>query len=398
MRTSRPAAGNLSESWPERRAEVKLVKLLCRTPLPGETLCSIRRLIECPLDWEYLLHIASDLDVEALVLSNLRTHFLDSIPPAFQSQIMTREREVRAFAIRSSMLTVGATQLLESAGIPSIVMKGPAIGVVAYDDVSLRSSSDIDLLVKREHIELARDVLLNGGYSRDYAPEDEKRLVRDTHALEFSSARAKLEIHHALLSKHLRFSIPERMLWGTARQIECAGHEIWVLSKPVLLVFLCAHGTKHQWSNFKWIVDVAQLVARMSQSEVEEAVRIASKASARRILALGLRAARDVLGQDISRFPAQTLVPESVTAGMVHRLDPFSAGISLPPNYERLAAIHPAIPALASWAQARERVSDRAYGFVRLAVFPSPGGRTSRWAWIRRAARLILRYFRRASS
>lgn len=335
-------------AWPDQPADVKLVQLLSRTPLEGEALKCVRRLLDDePIDWGSVLHNASDMDVDALVFFNVRALLLDAVPPAWRDEIVQRERESRGLAIRGSLLTLEASRMLETAGIPSIVMKGAAIGVVAYGDPSLRSFSDIDLLVKRGDVERARDVVLENGYTRDYEASREGRLLGDEHALEFSSTKTKLELHVALLSKHLSFSISEQDLWQSAWDVDFSGHTIQVLSRAHLLVFLCAHAAKHQWSNFKWVVDVAQLARQMDETEMGEAERIGLASGARTILETGLNAARNL---------------DHAHAGLV---DGAAAPTSL--HYE-LGRIHHALPDLAYWAGTRERVSDRIYPFLRLAM------------------------------
>jgi len=347
MQNSRTRRRDASETRAEQPLEVTLVKRLCRIPLADEVLHSIGSLATSGVDWGSVLRVASDMDVEALVLSNLRAHFLDAIPAAYSAEIVKREREARAFAIRGSLLSVEAARMLETAGIPAIVMKGPAIGVLAYGDPSLRGFADIDLLVRRDDAELAREVVLKNGYARDYDAHNEHRLLRDQHALEFSSSKAKLELHVALLSKHLSFSIPAQDLWESARAVDFSGQSIMTLSRPHLLVFLCAHGAKHQWWNFKWIVDIAQLLERMTNAEITEAESVASAAGARRLLGIGLGAARNL----------ESAHPELLD------VSPESRGWR-----DHLGRIHHGLPVLAYWAGARERLSDKIYPFLRLAM------------------------------
>ncbi|MBO9531426.1 MAG: nucleotidyltransferase family protein [Solirubrobacteraceae bacterium] len=63
-----------------------------------------------------------------------------------------------------------ATRMLERAGIPSVVLKGPLMAAEFYGDAALRSpSSDVDLLVAREHLWRAADVMRGAGWA---PPED----------------------------------------------------------------------------------------------------------------------------------------------------------------------------------------------------------------------------------
>lgn len=103
-------------------------------------------------------------------------------------------------------------------GIPVIVLKGPATGLTAYGDPSLRAFGDIDLLVSKPDLIRARDFLFATGYERDYESGSEANMIRAEHALEFSGPNAKVELHSTLLSRYLRVPFDRDMIWARLAQ------------------------------------------------------------------------------------------------------------------------------------------------------------------------------------
>ena len=57
-------------------------------------------------------------------------------------------------------------RMLEAADIPVIVLKGAALAQTIYPDIALRPMTDLDLLVKPEHLDRAVELLRAAGYQQ----------------------------------------------------------------------------------------------------------------------------------------------------------------------------------------------------------------------------------------
>jgi hypothetical protein len=378
--------------------ELRLVLALCRTPLADAARNLAQAIIAGPVNWDRVLSVARAFEVEPVFCSNLIALSGATIPDDVLDMAAIRERESRAFALAGTLVLVDLVARLENAGIPVIVLKGPALGVTAYGDASMRTFRDIDLLVRREDVLRARDLLLELGYERDYEPDSEIDLLSGDHALEFSRSGIKVELHGALLERYLRFDLGNDAIWDNAAAMDLAGHRVKVLDSPRLLVFICAHGAKHEWTRTRWICDVAQLAARASPGEVSEAVRIASAARARGILALGLRLASEVFGQDIPAFGVQTATPGIRTEALADRVqrrlglrEDAAAGEGW------LDRIEPGASALFFWSRTRESWIDRLVSVMRVVFVPTEKDRPAgSLAWITRPVRLSARFARQS--
>ncbi len=378
--------------------EAELVLALCRTPLPDSERNRAEKLCRSGIDWDMVLNLTAAWEVEPVVCANLRSLDIPGLPSHIRTRAADRERESRAVALARTLVLVALAKELERAGIPVIVLKGPAVGVMAYGDPSMRTFHDMDFLVRAADTGRARDFLIGLGYQRDYESEAEETLIAGHHALEFSKGSSKVELHCALVERHLRFEIESDELWGSAVRIECAGGDISVLSPPHLLLFLCAHGTKHEWSRLRWICDVAQLLQNLDAGDAREVVALARLTRTRRILAVGLRLAHRILGADLSLFPAGDLVREEDSEVIVADVEQhLGLGAVKPSRVRWIDRAEPGAGSLLYWVAARESWVDRAASMARVIFIPTDKDRgVGPLRWIVRPARLGLRFVRRS--
>lgn len=379
--------------------ETELVVDLSRTPLSGASRVRIERRLSEPVEWEAFCDLAARWQVEPTVFGNLRTDYAAAVPAAVLSDIIPKEKEARALAVMRTLMLVDLVRRLREAGIRTIVLKGPAVAIAAYGDYSRRTFGDVDLLLHRSDLPQARDFLLTRGLVRNFSPEMERALIADQHALEFSDARTKVELHWSLLSRHLRFDIDLDRLWADSEKVNCMGEEITVLRREHLFLYLCAHAAKHEWALFRWILDVAQLEQRMDGAEAERVMALAEGTNTRRILALALRLVRDTFGDENSPFPARALLPDRETRALVElvrsRLDPaqLERRRLLPARVER---IHPYVGPLAFWIRSRERKRDQIACAARFLFVPAASeAGEGRLHGLVRPARLVGRALRR---
>ncbi len=378
--------------------ETQIVIVLCRTPLSDAARENARGLITTDIDWERVFKIAAAFEVEPVFFSNLLSLRCSDVPDAVLGRAAVAERDARAFALSRTLLLLDLYGKLENAGVPVIVLKGPALGAMAYGDPSLRTFGDIDFLTTRELLPRARDVMLDIGYDRDYDPESEAALIAGDHALEFSGPGSKVELHCALVERHLRFNLGGDDLWREAIIISCAGAEIRVLDFPRLLLFVCAHGTKHEWVRVRWICDVAQVADRIDREGALKVVELSRNAHARRILSIGLRLARDIVGQPLSLFPPDAVGSEQDTASIftdVRRRLGF--GGATPRGGMWLDHVDSDAALLLFWVKSRERWIDRIASVARVLFVPTEKDRQmGSLGWMTRPVRLTVRIMRRA--
>jgi len=360
---------------PSPEPEKQVVIALSRMPVETVTVTRLRAIVSGHVDWNGVMALASRWQVEPAVFGNLRRLFDAELSPELVQQLGDLERTARAHALSATMRLADLVNALAAAGIPAIVLKGPAIAIAAYGDCSRRTFADVDLLLHRSDLMAARDLLVTRGFAPDFSSEMVGALVNGQHALEFSDSRSRVELHWSLLSRHLSFDLDPEELWDRAVEIECAGTRLMALAPHHLFLYLCAHGAKHEWMLFRWLCDVAQLARGLTPSEAQQVVRLAERTHSKRLLALGLRLARETFGEEESPFPEEAYLRADDTEALIavarSRVG-FTFGDAPRLLPRRLAAIHPYAEPLTFWLRSRERTRDRLVCAARFVFAPAP--------------------------
>ncbi len=360
--------------------ETELVLCLCRTPLTRQTRDRVQSILNSGMDWDIVFAQAGRWELEPAVFSNLCSIDAGTIPDDVRARAELVARESRAVAMSRSLFVCDLWTRFRSEGIEVIVVKGPSVAVLAYDDPSLRTFSDADFLLRERDIDRAVALLLAEGYGADYDQKNQQILLRGQHALEFSSGGKKVELHTALMSRHLRLDIDDANLWNSTREIDCLGTRIRVMSTPHLLIYLCAHGAKHAWYNPRWICDVAQIVDRLSAAEFDSAVALANRTHAMKIVLLALVLSRDLMKSDLSRLDLGRLGKEE----KVKKLSAHVIGALIEPDVSAGSRSRrdPRLETLLFYTRSRERFIDKVATFATLAFVPSQrdaGSAPIRW-------------------
>jgi hypothetical protein len=153
-------------------------------------------------------------------------------------------------------------QLFLKNKIHAIFLKGPILAKALYGDISLRTSSDLDILVPIELLEGVEKHLEILGYLKDDYIET---ILNDWkwrhHHLAFFHPEKKVKIEvHWRLNPGPGKEPPFEELWGRKQEICLTSTPIYYLGNEELFFFLVTHGARHGWSRLRWLVDIEQLI------------------------------------------------------------------------------------------------------------------------------------------
>jgi hypothetical protein len=156
---------------------------------------------------------------------------------------------------------------LESKGIPMMLLKGAALTLTVYRDHGVRPMDDFDLMVPRDRVSEAMDVLEALGWQSEvHAPRD---LPSSIHACSFRNAEgACIDLHWCLC--HLPAGAEfDRSLWEQSELLVFQGVNLVVPSATDQFLHTCAHGPQYKAvSPVRWIADACCLL-KQSGSKVD---------------------------------------------------------------------------------------------------------------------------------
>jgi hypothetical protein len=145
--------------------------------------------------------------------------------------------------------------------IRSLFLKGPFLGDILYGDLSLRTSSDLDLLVPLKDLETVEELLQQMGYVKDDYIET---ILNDWkwrhHHFSFihPHTNVKVEVHWRLNpgpGKEPNFE----KLWANKQEWNFLNLPLFFLGNEELFFFLVTHGARHGWSRLRWLMDIYQM-------------------------------------------------------------------------------------------------------------------------------------------
>jgi hypothetical protein len=164
--------------------------------------------------------------------------------------------------------------LLAKANILATAHKGPALTHWLYGDAALRVYTDLDFLIAPSDVPAATKLLQTIGYElpstipERYMPVflragrqyDLEFVHRETGAL--------VELHWRTDSRYfVENLIREPKRTHSESTVRLHGVDVFQLPKHELMFALLIHGTKHKWSRFAWLVDIALLGQKLSDND-----------------------------------------------------------------------------------------------------------------------------------
>lgn len=279
----------------------ELLLRCARTNPAPEVAARIRSILsETQIDWGYFFLLSRRHAVTPLVYRQLKHH----VPPEKLQQFKKHSLENSA---RNVVLNAELCRLIKwfsDEGIEAIPYKGPILALFAYDDLALRRFVDLDVIVKKNDVARARDLLLADDYAlaKPLSAEQQELLLRTQHNLQFTKDNRRLivELHWEVAPHLFASTVQTETLWRHLVSFNLNGTTVQTLSADDLLFSLCVHGSRHLWERLGWICDVAELISRRDLNWTALLER-AANADSERMFLLGLHLAATLLDAPLPR-------------------------------------------------------------------------------------------------
>lgn len=195
--------------------------------------------------------------------------------------------------------TLPVLRKLQSAGIDKIVLlKGMAMIVNYYRDFGVRVVGDVDMLIPKDQVEQAVNILLQSGWKAN-VPRFEPQMLA-WHAADFKlDADTNLDLHWSLMFESVRDV--DVMILRDAEQVAVTNLKLYVPNATDLLMQTCVHGVKSSpVPLIRWICD-AMTILQQSRESVDwnRIIRFANRAQFTSPLIAAFRYLNDNFAADI---------------------------------------------------------------------------------------------------
>ncbi|PGL70359.1 nucleotidyltransferase family protein [Bacillus sp. AFS055030] len=216
------------------------------------------------IDWNKFLDLAQHHRVYSVIYPKLKV-MNESIVPTYVIQTLKHQFQKNTFQmLHLSAEMEKVSRLFSVNDIRVLFLKGPVLATELYGDISLRTSSDLDILIPIKDLDRAEQVLIEEGFEKD---EYIKTVLNDWkwrhhHITYFHpKKRIKLEVHWRL-NPGPRKEPSFNDLWKRKRKSSITKFPIYILGSEDLFLFLISHGARHGWSRLRWLLDIHQIMTK----------------------------------------------------------------------------------------------------------------------------------------
>ena len=251
------------------------------------------------IDWNRLLELAMRHKIMPLLYDGLAKLHSESVPEDFREL----HKRYLTNAVRNEFLAEELTKILrilETHRIRVLPVKGPALAMLAYGDLSLRMFDDLDLLLRTDNINRAKTALISEGYEPlvELSEIERKAHIEAGWGCSMRSPEKDyyVELDSAVTPEYFSFHLRPAVLWEKTETISLGKHRLHTVSAENLLIILCVHGTKHLWKRLAWIFDIGQLVRKRTDIHWRRVLVRAKTLGGLRMVLMGLEICRQVLG------------------------------------------------------------------------------------------------------
>ncbi len=261
------------------------------------------------LDWNGVVETAEGESLAPALGFVWKSAPPERMPPAVGERL---RRHLVEGTARHLALSGELGRLLKAFGrghVPVIPLKGPVLAETLYAHPALRPCSDLDLLIRREHLERVDELLQRLAYHRVADAHSFRFDVAYDHATVYEAPSGiHVDLHWSLLSEP-RYSWNEReaqAVWDRAVRIRVAGEEALGLCPEDLLLYLSIHlAVHHSLAGLLWYYDLFLLLGRWADTLDWQAVSVrASRWRVRAALSFALLELERLFG---ARVPAAVM-------------------------------------------------------------------------------------------
>jgi|WetSurMetagenome_2_1015567.scaffolds.fasta_scaffold00316_29 hypothetical protein len=288
------------------RNEEELILLCARTSVNDQASERINELIGQGVDWGSIVRTASWHKVIPLLYRSLINAAAYVLPETIREQLYKYYLSNLGRNVFLAKQLLRIVDLLNAQGIATIPFKGLALASSVYGDLGLRQFNDLDLLLHKEDVFRAMDLLRAHGFHPRYplTRDQETCLLNSNYHYEFRRHDLKVivEIHWALAPSYSPFVIDVDRAWDASNPILLQGKSLLSIAPEDFLLTLCEHGARHCWGRLSWICDVAELINSCKHMDWPVVLQRAEELGGRRMLSLGLCLARQFFQTSLPQY------------------------------------------------------------------------------------------------
>jgi len=253
---------------------------------------AIAKLIEEEIDWKIFNKLVERHRMIPLIYSSIM-QFKKIIP---DNEFHLLEDNFKANQKRMMLLAGELNSIyniFNSSNIPVLTIKGTPLAIEIYNNVAMRSSRDIDILVAPEDIDKSVLLLEKIGYKTtvpafQLTPYQTKIYRKTLHHLTLKKPNgAMIELHWRLFTPFSFFPKNTNQLFQNAISVNHFDSKINILDPETNLLYLMVHGSVHRWYQLYWIKDLSEFLYQHPELNMNRVIQRAIELDVLQSIKLG---------------------------------------------------------------------------------------------------------------
>lgn len=232
------------------------------------------------IDWDLFLEFI----LKHRLVSHIYKHsqYLEEfIPPGVVEKIKQIKIDQSGKSLNYTIYLIQIHQRLIENSILHCFFKGPLLSLDLYNDAGFRNFGDIDILVEKNNVEKARQIIETLGfnciYPRMKLTERQRNVnysISHHYHFKHQYKNIDIELHWSITNPQSFFGKNTSELIAKSEKIKINTIDAPYISRVDNLVFLAAHGSIHQWYRLFWLKDFSVLLSKTNPGDFKKAVEL----------------------------------------------------------------------------------------------------------------------------
>ena len=225
------------------------------------------------IDWEFFLDRSQDTRLAPIIF---RCYSKLNLSPTFiPGNIFQKLKKIYDLVLSYNLrLSIHFEELLtqfKKRKIDVFALKGMDVIHSLYDDMGVRQTSDIDLLFKKKHTEIAREVFFSAGLECQYfMPQRALSITNHPSPFKFYNDSVAYDFHLGLNKIYEKGRIPvEDVLARSTSEKPFPNSSFFILEKNDNFVYLTQHLSQHFYSFDCKLISFMDLVELIRKEKIQ---------------------------------------------------------------------------------------------------------------------------------
>lgn len=297
--------------WTELGIELKIEEQLLINSLQlivnqTDNLTNLKTLISHNnIDWNYWLDLVKYHGVAPLIYYHFKRHISVLIPQSILNNLELYYRQNTARNLALSYELIKIVKILRDNQIPVLPYKGTVLAEYIYQNISLRCSCDIDIIVPKSDLHKVKNILVNANYQLVCVINNNLKLNpplqwQSEYLMATADHKILIDVHQKITNSSFFYPLSMSYIWDDLTEITFFNEKLSYFDPNKLFFILATHGNKHCWEFLSWLCDLVSLIThKREELDFDKILLIAEKNSQLRMILLTLSLCQKLFLLDI---------------------------------------------------------------------------------------------------